>query len=118
MLITSRVGLFFGLSCLIQVLGGIHMNAPGTVASGLLVHGAGAWSVIPVAIMYQWILVGSIVGLIFHLGNKPKQFPLRPDTVPAIPRKRTPQCCAKDCATPNELFDRLRSASLTTSRNS
>lgn len=80
MLITSGVGLLFGLLCLVQVLGvftwmppGVFraMHAPATVVSGLLVHGEGAWSVIPVAVVFQWVLVGAIVGLIFHKGVKP-----------------------------------------------
>jgi hypothetical protein len=80
-LIASGMGLLLGLLCLVQVLGvftwipaglfrGVH--APATFVSGLFVHGEGAWSVIPVAVVLQWVFLGAIIGLILHLAKGPK----------------------------------------------
>lgn len=82
MLITSGAGLLFGLLCLVQVLGVFTwmpasvfrgMHVPATFVSGLLVHGERAWSLIPVAVVLQWVVVGAVIGLFFHPGNGTKQ---------------------------------------------
>jgi hypothetical protein len=81
-LIASGVGLLFGLLCLLQAAGVFYwipetvffpLHAPALFLAGLFIHGEQVLMLVPVTIVVQWIIVGALAGLIWHLvhGSKP-----------------------------------------------
>ena len=75
-LVGAGGGLVIGLACLVQVLGWASwfpegpfevLHTPALLLTTGLVHGEAGWSVIPFAVVAQWVLTGAVVGLVYHV---------------------------------------------------
>lgn len=75
-LIGTGGGFLVGLLALIQFMGWFQfcpsdafraVHAPAVLLAGWVVHGEARWDVIPFTMVVQWLIIGALVGVVFHL---------------------------------------------------